>query len=82
MIPVKLQQPFCAQLAKLCGQAAPLHGQVVRQLLPGEGNVKFRTAVPAGLCGQIGQELGPGSALPQVCDFFIEIEVLAGQVGQ
>jgi hypothetical protein len=51
---VERQNPLIPHPPQLGGKAAPFHREVVGQLLPGIGNVKFRIAAPLRLRRQIG----------------------------
>ena len=82
MILVKLQQPVLLHLPQLQGQSAALHPQIVRQLLPGKGDVQFIGPQPLGLRREIGHDLGPGGALAHVGELFPQTQVFPRQLPQ
>ena len=80
--PLRPQQSFPGHLAQLVGQGAPVHIEVIGQLLPVVGDGEAPAAAADRLLRQVGEEPPPDGAGGGVEDLPGEVQVLLGREGQ
>ena len=57
VIKIVSNQPILLHFAQLAGHGAAIHRQIIRQLLPGEGNIEGGGLVAVHLLGELGEQL-------------------------
>ena len=82
MVFVKRQQSLIPHFSELQRQPAALHAEVIRQLLPGKGDIKLIASPALRLGGKIRHQLGARGALPHMGQLFIQQQVLFRQLPQ
>ena len=69
-------------LNKKISATTTLDAEIIRELLPGEGNVEFVCSEPLRLGGEIGHQLCPRCALAHVRELFAEAQVFFGEFAE
>ena len=82
MIAVYSDDPIPLHLAQLVGHGAAVHAQVIRQLLPVEGDIKFPAAVLGRLKGQVAEQPAPDALGTGVHDAPGQVQAFPGGDGE